>query len=197
MSDLLASHLIPLAADPITSALVIIAATFLHEDIAAVTVGILASQAVLDPIPSLAALIIGTASGDMLLHLTGRFAGNNIIVCRLMLKIRGKHVYAASLSVGLWTVAIARFIPGSRLPVYFGSGFLRLNPLACMIVIALTTCVWTPLLFWVSATTASFPDDLPEAMWLGAIICGLIWLIRLVLLRGGANTRSLGLPTES
>ena len=49
-----------------------------------------------------------------------------------------------------WVVGLARFIPGMRLPVYFGSGFFRLDWWSCLAVIVITGCIWTPALFWLS-----------------------------------------------
>ena len=138
------------AADPIATCAAIILATLLAEDATAVIVGILVSQAVLPPMVALGALLAGTIAGDLMLHVAGRYAGNTRWGRSILEKPTAVGPMGALRGSSFWVVGLARFIPGMRLPVYFGSGFLRLDWCGCLAIIALTGCIWTPTLFWLS-----------------------------------------------
>jgi len=138
------------AADPIATCAAIILATLLAEDATAIIVGILVSQAVLPPMAALAALLAGTIAGDLMLHVAGRYAGDTRWGRSILEKPRAVGSMDAVRSASFWVVGLARFVPGMRLPVYFGSGFLRLDWRGCLAIIALTGCIWTPTLFWLS-----------------------------------------------
>ena len=138
------------AADPIATSAAIIFATLLAEDATAVIVGVLVSQAVLPPMIALGALLAGTIAGDLMLHVAGRYAGDTRWGRSILEKPRAVGSISALRSANFWVVGLARFIPGMRLPVFFGSGFFRLDWRSCFAVIVMTGCIWTPALFWVS-----------------------------------------------
>lgn len=138
-------------ADPVATAVAIIVATLLLEDATAIVVGLLASQMIVEPIPALAALLTGTIFGDVALHLTGRFAGNTARGQKLLRRPSAERAVRWLQTHSLPTLAAARFVPGLRLPVYFGSGFLRIPFGRCLFLIIATGLIWTPALFWLSA----------------------------------------------
>ena len=148
----LADLVMATAADPIATCAAIILATLLAEDATAIIVGILVSQAVLPPMVALAALLAGTIAGDLMLHVAGRYAGDSRWGRSILEKPRAVGSMDALRGARFWVVGLARFIPGLRLPIYFGSGFLRLDWRGCLAIIALTGCIWTPTLFWLSLT---------------------------------------------
>jgi len=140
------------AADPIAIAAAIFFATLLLEDATAIVVGLLASQMVVEPMPALAALLTGTIFGDVTLHVVGRYAGDTVSGQRLLTKPAVERAVRWLRARSVPTLFAARFIPGLRLPVYLGSGFLRIPFHRCLLLIVGTGLIWTPALFWVSAT---------------------------------------------
>jgi membrane protein DedA with SNARE-associated domain len=125
----------------------IIIATFLLEDAATVAVGLLASQMIVDPALAIAALVVGTVAGDLLLHLLGRFAGNTGWAGRLKTNERVIKIEKWLQRRSLVAIAAARFLPGFRLPTFVASGFLRVPFSQVALVITGVTLVWTPGLF--------------------------------------------------
>lgn len=150
-SDSLMQALTSFAADPVATALAIIVATLLLEDATAIVVGLLASQTIVEPIPALAALLVGTIVGDVALHLAGRFLGKTARGQHLVKQPSAQRAVRLLKAHSLPTLAAARFVPGLRLPVYFGSGFLRIPFRRCLFLIIATGLIWTPALFWLSA----------------------------------------------
>lgn len=123
--------------------------TFVLEDAVAVAAGLLAGRMLIDPAVTLAALVLGTVAGDLALHGAGRWLANTRVVGRLRTPaVRG--VEEQLRKHGLLAVGIARFVPGTRLPVYLSSGLLHLPTIPTAVVVAVTTLLWTPGLFLLS-----------------------------------------------
>jgi len=171
------------ADDPFTTGVTIFLASLLAEDATAVLVGLLVSRAILAPVPALGALLAGTIFGDIMLHLAGRYASDSrwgratlqrSAVCRAIARLDQS-------AIGM--VALARFVPGMRLPVYFGSGFLKLDFIRCLAMIMLTGCLWTPALFWTSVTggaiAAQLDGDILRPFALVVALCLIaVWIMR-------------------
>jgi hypothetical protein len=109
------------AMNPLLVVVGIIIATFLLEDAATVAVGLLASQMIVDPALAIAALVVGTVAGDLLLHLLGRFAGSTRWAGRLKATER-------VIKIEKWRVPFSQVA----------------------LVITGVTLVWTPGLFLIS-----------------------------------------------
>lgn len=123
--------------------------TFLLEDAVAVAAGLLAGRTLIDPGVALAALVLGTIAGDMALHVAGRWLSDTAFVARL--RARGMERLEAKIRKhGLLVVAGARFVPGTRLPIFVASGLLKVPTGPTGLVIAATTLLWTPSLFFAS-----------------------------------------------
>ena len=138
------------AMNPFLVVVGIIIATFLLEDAATVAVGLLASQMIVDPALAIAALVVGTVAGDLLLHLLGRFAGSTRWAGRLKATERVIKIEKWLQRRSLVAIAAARFLPGFRLPTFVASGFLRVPFSQVALVITGVTLVWTPGLFLIS-----------------------------------------------
>jgi membrane protein DedA with SNARE-associated domain len=133
-----------LAGQPVLAFGLIVGLTFLLEDATAVAAGALAMAGVLDPALALAALLVGTVAGDLLLHGAGRLARRHRGIAAWV----ARHGAVERAGRSLLTVAAARFVPGLRLPVYVGSGVARLGFWPLLLVVAATALLWTPALFW-------------------------------------------------
>lgn len=146
LAELLASRML----GPAALFLALVAATFILEDVATVAAGLLAGQMVIDPMTAVTAVVAGTVIGDLALYAAGRWLGTTRLAARLRARSSG-GVEAQLRRRGLIAVAAARFIPGSRLPVFFGSGVIALPFIALASTIVITTLIWTPALFFASS----------------------------------------------
>lgn len=174
-TGIIADLIVAAAADPVVVCAAIIFASLLAEDATAVVVGILVSQAVLPPLTALGALLAGTIAGDLMLHAAGRYAGNRAWGKSFLENARNARVMAALRGSGIWVVGLARFMPGMRLPVYFGSGFLRLDWRSCLAMIVITGCLWTPALFWLSLMGSDAAKHLiDEGLGVSTALAGLL-----------------------
>lgn len=135
--------LAPLLGQPWLVFLGILLLTWLLEDATAVAAGALAMAGRVDPPLALAALLLGTVSGDLLLHGAGRLARRSPMVARLA----ARHCRLGQAGRSVAAVAAARFVPGLRLPAYVGSGVAGLPLAQFLLVVSLSALAWTPLLF--------------------------------------------------
>ncbi len=145
LSDTLAMQML----GPIALFLALFAATFVLEDVATVAAGLLAGQMAVDPLSAGIAVVAGTFLGDLALYAAGRWLGGTSFAQRLRARSDGRGE-AMIRRRGLMAVVAARFVPGTRLPVFFGSGVVQLAFVPVALVLAATTLIWTPALFWAS-----------------------------------------------
>jgi len=147
---MLAGSLADLARQPALLLITIFAATFILEDAAIVAAALLAARMAVDPFAAVTVLVVGTIAGDMALYGAGRWAGKH----RWVRRQRARPAVDGALQwLGRrwWmALAMARFTPGLRLPVYLSSGLLRLPPLACAAIVAVASLVWTPGIFFLA-----------------------------------------------
>lgn len=177
MNNFLAELLAAQMFAPAVLFLVLVAATFVLEDIATVAAGLLAGQMAIDPLTAVTAVVAGTIAGDLALYAIGRWLGGTALAARLRARGDGR-VEAQLRRRGLIAVAAARFIPGSRLPVFFGSGVIALPVAALTTTIIATTLIWTPALFFASSQAggALFATLTPTTV---ALAAGLLALVAL------------------
>lgn len=128
----------------------LVIATFVLEDVATVAAGILAGRMSIDPTVAIAAVIAGTIAGDLALYAVGRWLGTSRLATRMRAKSDGRFEERLRRH-GLIAVAVARFVPGTRLPIFFGSGVVRTPFVMLTLVIVGTTLIWTPALFVASS----------------------------------------------
>lgn len=168
MDNFLADLLTQQMLTPLALFAALVVATFVLEDVATVTAGLLAGSMTIDPVVALTAVIAGTIAGDLALYAAGRWFGGTNLVARL--RERAAGAIAGLRRRGLIAVAAARFVPGSRLPVFFGSGVVGLPPGSVTATIVGTTLIWTPALFFASSTAGNslFADLTPATLPLAA-----------------------------
>jgi membrane protein DedA with SNARE-associated domain len=146
MEPWLTDTLIGLASSPLLLFVAVVLLTFVQEDAVTVTAGLLAGRMVIDPTLAVTAVVVGTALGDLALYAAGRWLADTGPVVRLR-KATGP-LEARLRRHGLTALAVARFVPGTRLPVFLASGVVRTPLLASSVVIVVTTLAWTPVLFY-------------------------------------------------
>ncbi len=127
--------------------LALFAGTFIAEDLATIAAGVLVAQTPADPIIAVAAVILGTATGDLALYAAGRWGAGTGIGRKLRGRsdVRRAESWIAGRVLAL--VFAARFLPGSRLPIYTASGLIRAPFAPVAAIIVLTTPLWTGGLF--------------------------------------------------
>ncbi len=162
--DLTIALLRSLAANPAALTLAIIVATFALEDVAAVAVGLLVSQMALAPWPAVPALLVGTILGDLALHVLGRAFADTPFGRRV--RSRGAVIRAET-----WlrrrsdfALALARFVPGLRFPIYVASGFIGLPTRRVAMIVTAMSVIWTPVVFWLSISAGSAATGLPAPL---------------------------------
>lgn len=148
----LATGLMAVANQPVLLVLAIVLATFILEDIATVTVALLASHMLIDSSIAVAALVAGTVLGDLAVYFVARRAAHLPWIARRLNGGGVKPVLAWLERNAVAMVLVARFTPGLRLPVFAGAGTIGMPARTFMLVITLSTLVWTPGLFWAAGS---------------------------------------------
>lgn len=105
--------------------LVVALGPFLQEDAAIITAASSASLGLADPYGLYAALICGLAASDLWKYWAGRWARTHhraewVAAHPQVLKV-GRHVVDRQAI----TLLVARFVPGTRVPIYLASGFFK------------------------------------------------------------------------
>ncbi len=130
-------------------------ATFLSEDLACITAGVLVAEGRISLLLAVLACVLGIFVGDMLLFLIGRWIGR-LAMARAPLRwlIRPESLEDASAWLsrnGATTIFASRFIPGTRLPTYVAAGVLHTSARKFVAYFLLAAAVWTPLIVGLSA----------------------------------------------
>lgn len=149
---------------PLLVALAIIAATFIHEDIATVATGILVADGVTSIGVALPALYIGIVAGDLGLYGFGRLIALNRISKRFA-DTRRFSAFKIWLDERLVAgVFIVRFLPGLRMTAYTTYGFFAMPFRRFVVSVVLAASIWTSGLFYLSYQFGSLTVE-----WLGAL----------------------------
>jgi membrane protein DedA with SNARE-associated domain len=177
---MLAELLVTLRTEPLLLALALFLATFVLEDAATIVAGILTATAGADWTIALPALISGTITGDLALYAAGRWGGDTTLGRRLGSRT---DVMRAERWIGdraLSLVFVARFLPGSRLPVFTASGMVGAPFGAVAAIVAVTTPIWTGGLFSAAhfAGQAGAEQFLTVAVPVSVTVTGAILLLQ-------------------
>lgn len=146
------ARVIPRALGP--TALLIFAllalATLVSEDLTCVWAGVMAAEGRVSFAFAAIACLLGIFVGDVLVFLAGRFIGRaGLRRAPLKWFVRAADVERSSAWFrrrGLVTIALSRFLPGTRLPTYVAAGLLDTSFVTFALYFFLAAVVWTPLL---------------------------------------------------
>ena len=146
----------PLAAPPISgfalviTLLLIVAATFVSEDLTCIGTGLLIARGSLPWTAGVGACLAGLVVGDLLLYAGGRAIGRPVTrVAPLRWLIRQEELERACrwfTARGAALLLGGRFVPGTRLPTYVAAGVVRMPVLPFSLWILVAATLWTPLL---------------------------------------------------
>ncbi|MGF1449784.1 MAG: alpha/beta fold hydrolase [Opitutales bacterium] len=124
--------------------------TQLTEDLTTIGAGILAARGVVPFWPAVGACLLGIFVGDLLLYLAGRIFGRRALRHKPLRWLLSESDVTRSerwfRRRGALLIFGCRFVPGSRVPVYFTAGLLRVPLSRFIIYFGLAAAVWTPLL---------------------------------------------------
>lgn len=124
--------------------------TLISEDLACIGAGMMAARGIIGFVPAVAAAFIGIVVGDLLLYAAGRYMGRPAIR-RAPVKwiIKADDVERATQwfnRKGPGIIFASRFLPGSRLPVYFSAGVLGGGVGSFLFYFITAAAIWTPAL---------------------------------------------------
>lgn len=132
--------------------LVLIVSTFVTEDLTTITAGILISDGVLTPWTAFVGCFLGILIGDGLLYLLGLTLGRRALKLPILRRILPEDKVAIGEAWfqrhGLMVVLISRFVPGTRLPIYFSAGLLGSKAKFFLLAASFAVGIWTPLLLF-------------------------------------------------
>jgi membrane protein DedA with SNARE-associated domain len=125
-------------------------ATFVSEDLTCITVGLLVASGQADLFVGLLGCFLGIVAGDLGLWLLGRLAGRRVLRWS-WLRQRLPAGRLEQVGQGLdrhcgKAVVAARFLPGTRVPLYVAAGALGRGQGRFLLWTVLACLVWTPLL---------------------------------------------------
>ena len=163
----------------------IIVATFVLEDLVTIAVAVLAARMVIDGPTAVAALVIGTAGGDIALYAAARWLRGWAPVARRMAALDGSRPIRWLRRHALWAVIAARFLPGTRLPVFAGAGGIGMPFRPFVLAVIGTTLLWTPALYVLAARADMQAARHPGVMgWSALAVLAALLLLAPRLARG-------------
>lgn len=136
-----------IGASPEALALSILFSTLFLEDAAIGYAAILAATGMIAPLFAFVALFFGIYLGDVGLYFLGTAARHFRFARRLVGEQRIAKASAWFESRSIYALVLARFIPGSRLPVYAASGFLKMPFATFALITATASFVWAAAIF--------------------------------------------------
>ncbi len=130
--------------------LLIVAATFVSEDLTCIGTGLLVARGTLPWTAGVGACLAGLVVGDLLLYAGGRLLGRPVTrIAPLRWMIRREELESACRWFTERSAALligGRFVPGTRLPTYVAAGVVRMPVVPFSLWIVVAAVLWTPLL---------------------------------------------------
>lgn len=134
--------------------LIIILSTLLSEDLTCIGAGLLAARGLIGFWPAVGACLTGIIIGNMAVYLTGRYMGKAALRKAPFKWFISEQDLLKSTewfrSRGSAIIVSSRFLPGSRLPVYFTAGIIDITFWKFSFYFLLSAMIWTPLLVGLS-----------------------------------------------
>lgn len=183
--------------------LLIVAATFVSEDLTCIGTGLLIARGSLPWTAGVGACLAGLVVGDLLLYAGGRWIGRPFTrVAPLRWMVRREELERACRWFGERSAALligGRFVPGTRLPTYVAAGVVRMPLIPFSFWIVVAAVLWTPLLVGGTALFGAVAAERIGAFqhralpWLIATALGVLIALRVgvPLLRAAGRRRFL------
>ena len=154
----------------------LIAATFVSEDLTCIGAGLLVAQGSLPWLAGVVACFVGILLGDLMLYAAGRIGRPILRVAPFRWLLRPEELERAC----RWfeehsgvLVLTGRFVPGARLPTYTAAGVVRLPFPRFALCALVAAALWTPLLVSAAVLFGAAAQE-----WLGVFRDqALAWLV--------------------
>lgn len=174
----------------------IIGGAFVSEDGATVTAAALATSQILDAKIAFLSAFTGLWAGDLGVYALARRMGPAILSHRWFAR-RIPATEPPSPNKRAWSLAISRFFPGTRLPMYISAGLSRMPLAAFAGITAVSALLWTLLVFLLIRLAPSSAGDVQrELRWLGSTGLALFGLLTLWRVRGAEFRATLRRAAE-
>lgn len=166
------------------TAIALAIATLVSEDLACVAGGLLVAHGQAGWLVAILGCYVGILLGDLGLFALGRWGGRGLakrpFFRHRISPERVERFATAIQAIGPRAIFAARFLPGARVPVYFGAGTLNLPPQTFFFWTAVACALWTPLLVGVVAVGGDAVAEPLKKMlgsaWPALITAGLLFL---------------------
>ena len=137
--------------------LALVAGTFVSEDLACISAGLLIREGRLGFVAAVTACASGILLGDVGLWAAGRLSRSAIgrwpVVWRYVERLPLDNMRQWLEDHTALAMVASRFMPGSRLPLYVCAGVVGVSLRRFTTWAAIAVLVWTPVLVWLAATT--------------------------------------------
>ncbi|MDE2874615.1 MAG: alpha/beta fold hydrolase [Gemmatimonadota bacterium] len=134
----------------VVALLLIVAATFVSEDLTCIGTGLLIARGSLPWTAGVGACLVGLVVGDLLLYAGGRWIGRPVTrIAPLRWMIRPEELERACRWFTERSAALligGRFVPGTRLPTYVAAGVVHMPLIPFSLWIVVAAALWTPFL---------------------------------------------------
>ena len=165
------------ASNPTLQVVKVMGGTLVSEDLTCITVGLLIRKELLDPRIGIAGCFLGILLGDFALWTFGRLVGYRALRWKRLTRwISPRKVEQLErwFETRGWTAVLAaRFLPGTRMPVYFMAGAVGHHAGQFLLCAFIAAIFWTPLLIFLVYLFGHQVAQPLEALF-GAGILGLL-----------------------
>lgn len=178
MTEFFSALLEKLAGAPWLQGVVAALATFVLEDPTTVGAGLLVADGKMGFVTAFVGVSVGIALGDMGLYGGGRLLGPRLAGRGPLTPERLERAEGWFQNNVIQAVVFSRFVPGMRLPTYFGAGILRAPFWRFAVTAIVASVVWTMMLL--TATVALGRQILPilgRWRWPVAIVALLLMVL--------------------
>ena len=129
-------------------------ATFVLEDVATVSAGLLLATGQISWPAAFTACFLGIWLGDAGLYALARFAGRGWFERSYLRKFSDKVTRSEQWFAerGTLILIFSRFVPGARLPTFLAAGFLRVPAVRFLVITGVAAFVWTFIILLLAQT---------------------------------------------
>lgn len=194
MIDFFSSLMARLAETPWLQGVVAALSTFVLEDPTTVGAGLLVADGKMAFVTAFVGVAAGIALGDLGLYGGGRLLGPKLAGRGPLTPDRLDRAQGWFRVNVIQAVVFSRFVPGMRLPTYFGAGLLRAPFWRFAVTVIVASVVWTLILLTATVTLGrQILPILGRWRWPVAAVA----LVLLVVLQRRAGSRRLEKDTEA
>ena len=161
--------------------LLIAAATWVSEDLATISAGLLVGDERIGFLWAVGAAVVGIVSGDFTIYASGRWLGQRALArppLRWILPparvVRARQLFERQ---GQWLIFASRFTPGTRVATYFAAGLVRAGALRIAVYMLLAAVLWVPAVVALAAWIGDPVFDLMRRFESGGWVLALLALI--------------------